>query len=57
MTIRPHRSFLLDKAQPKQQMVTNDNKIEDADKKKRKNQNSNNMVKAIENGEKNQKDR
>jgi hypothetical protein len=39
-------------------MVTNDNKIEDADKKKkRENQNSNNMVKAIENGEKNQKDR
>ena len=38
-------------------MVTNDNKIEDADKKKRENQNSNNMVKAIENGGKNQKDR
>jgi hypothetical protein len=26
----------LDKAQPKQQMVTNHNKIEDADKKKKK---------------------
>jgi len=39
-------------------MVLNDNKIEDADKqKKRENQNSNNMVKAIEKGEKNQKDR
>jgi hypothetical protein len=31
----------LDKAQPKQQMVTNHNKIEDADKKKKKRKNQN----------------
>jgi len=35
MTTRPRQSFLLDKAQPKQQMVTNHNKIEDADKQKK----------------------